>query len=206
MKLLEVLQGLDYEVLKGNTDTEIREIQNDSRKVQLGDLFFCISGAVSDGHTYAEDVAAKGAAVIVVEKPVNVPDTVTVIRVKSTRYAMGKISSAFYGNPSEKLTVIGLTGTKGKTTTTYMIREMLERSGIKTGLIGTIEIIDGNQKIHANNTTPESMILHKYSVSSKKLSSRITRSILSFAVHPPYFTIRILLYTVKRVSVARYPL
>ena len=206
MKLLEVLQGLDYEVLKGNTDTEIREIQNDSRKVQPGDLFFCISGAVSDGHTYAEDVAAKGAAVIVVEKPVNVPDTVTVIRVKSTRYAMGKISSAFYGNPSEKLTVIGLTGTKGKTTTTYMIREMLERSGIKTGLIGTIEIIDGNQKIHANNTTPESMILHKYSVSSKKLSSRITRSILSFAVHPPYFTIRILLYTVKRVSVARYPL
>ena len=84
------------------------------------------------------------------------------IRVKSTRYAMGKISSAFYGNPSEKLTVIGLTGTKGKTTTTYMIREMLERSGIKTGLIGTIEIIDGSQKIHADNTTPESMILHKY--------------------------------------------
>ena len=126
MKLLEVLQGLDYEVLKGNTDTEIREIQNDSRKVQLGDLFFCISGAVSDGHTYAEDVAAKGAAVIVVEKPVNVPDTVTVIRVKSTRYAMGKISSAFYGNPSEKLTVIGLTGTKGKTTTTYMVKSILE--------------------------------------------------------------------------------
>ena len=62
MKLLEVLQGLDYEVLKGNTDTEIREIQNDSRKVQPGDLFFCISGAVSDGHTYAEDVAAKGKA------------------------------------------------------------------------------------------------------------------------------------------------
>ena len=82
MKLLEVLQGLDYEVLQGNTDTEIREIQNDSRKVQPGDLFFCISGAVSDGHTYAEDVAAKGAAVIVVVKPVNVPDTVTVIRVK----------------------------------------------------------------------------------------------------------------------------
>lgn len=162
MKLLEVLQELDYEVLKGNTDTEIREIQNDSRKVQPGDLFFCISGAVSDGHTYAEDVAAKGAAVIVVEKPVNVPDAVTVIRVDSTRYAMGKISSAFYGNPSEKLTVIGLTGTKGKTTTTYMIREMLERSGIKTGLIGTIEIIDGSQKIHADNTTPESMILHKY--------------------------------------------
>ena len=162
MKLSEVLQGLTYEVLQGNADVEIREIQNDSRKVETGDLFFCITGAVSDGHKYAEDVAKKGAGVLVVEKPVPVPDTVTVIRVESTRYAMGMISSAFYGNPSGKLNVIGLTGTKGKTTTTYMIRDMLERSGIKTGLIGTIEIIDGKQHIHANNTTPESMILHKY--------------------------------------------
>ena len=129
MKLSEVLQGLTYEVLQGNADVEIREIQNDSRKVETGDLFFCITGAVSDGHKYAEDVAKKGASVLVVEKPVPVPDTVTVIRVESTRYAMGMISSAFYGNPSGKLNVIGLTGTKGKTTTTYMIRDMLERSG-----------------------------------------------------------------------------
>ena len=162
MKLSEVLQGLTYEVLQGNADVEIREIQNDSRKVETGDLFFCITGAVSDGHKYAEDVAKKGASVLVVEKPVPVPDTVTVIRVESTRYAMGMISSSFYGNPSGKLNVIGLTGTKGKTTTTYMIRDMLERSGIKTGLIGTIEIIDGKQHIHANNTTPESYLLQEY--------------------------------------------
>lgn len=162
MKLSEVLQGLNIEVLQGSTDISFNDIRNDSRKVQPGDLFFCISGAVSDGHKYAQDVADKGAAVIIVEKPVTVPDTVTVIRVDNTRYAMGMISSAFYGNPSEKLKVIGLTGTKGKTTTTYMIREMLERSGIKTGLIGTIEILDGKQRIPANNTTPESMLLHKY--------------------------------------------
>ena len=162
MKLSEVLQGLKFEVLQGSTGISFHDIRNDSRKVQPGDLFFCISGAVSDGHKYAQDVAEKGAAVIVVEKPVAVPDTVTVIRVENTRYAMGMISSAFYGNPSEKLKVIGLTGTKGKTTTTYMIREMLERSGIKTGLIGTIEIMDGKQRIAANNTTPESMLLHKY--------------------------------------------
>ena len=162
MKLSEVLQGLKFEVLQGSTGISFHDIRNDSRKVQPGDLFFCISGAVSDGHKYAQDVAEKGAAVIVVEKPVAVPDTVTVIRVENTRYAMGMISSAFYGNPSEKLKVIGLTGTKGKTTTTYMIREMLERSGIKTGLIGTIEIMDGKQRIPANNTTPESMLLHKY--------------------------------------------
>ena len=162
MKLSEVLQGLKFEVLQGSTGISFRDIRNDSRKVQPGDLFFCISGAVSDGHKYVQDVAEKGAAVIVVEKPVAVPDTVTVIRVENTRYAMGMISSAFYGKPSEKLKVIGLTGTKGKTTTTYMIREMLERSGIKTGLIGTIEIMDGKQRIPANNTTPESMLLHKY--------------------------------------------
>lgn len=162
MKLSEVLQGLKFEVLQGSTGISFRDIRNDSRKVQPGDLFFCISGAVSDGHKYVQEVAEKGAAVIVVEKPVAVPDTVTVIRVENTRYAMGMISSAFYGNPSENLKVIGLTGTKGKTTTTYMIREMLERSGIKTGLIGTIEIMDGKQRIPANNTTPESMLLHKY--------------------------------------------
>ena len=162
MKLSEVLQGLKFEVLQGSTGISFHDIRNDSRKVQPGDLFFCISGAVSDGHKYVQDVAEKGAAVIVVEKPVAVPDTVTVVRVENTRYAMGMISSAFYGKPSEKLKVIGLTGTKGKTTTTYMIREMLERSGIKTGLIGTIEIMDGKQRIPANNTTPESMLLHKY--------------------------------------------
>lgn len=162
MRLSVLLEGLTYEVVQGNTEVEVRGIKNDSRRVQPGDLFFCISGAVSDGHKYAQDVAAKGASVIVCEKDVQVPETVTVVRVESSRYAMGKISSAFYGNPSEQMTVIGLTGTKGKTTTTYMIREMLERAGIKTGLVGTIEILDGANKIPAENTTPESMVLHKY--------------------------------------------
>ena len=162
MRLSVLLEGLTYEVVQGNTEVEVRGIKNDSRRVQPGDLFFCISGAVSDGHKYAQDVAAKGASVIVCEKDVQVPETVTVVRVESSRYAMGKISSAFYGKPSEQMTVIGLTGTKGKTTTTYMIREMLERAGIKTGLVGTIEILDGANKIPAENTTPESMVLHKY--------------------------------------------
>lgn len=162
MRLSVLLEGLTYEVVQGKTEVEVRGIKNDSRRVQPGDLFFCISGAVSDGHKYAQDVAAKGASVIVCEKDVQVPETVTVVRVESSRYAMGKISSAFYGKPSEQMTVIGLTGTKGKTTTTYMIREMLERAGIKTGLVGTIEILDGANKIPAENTTPESMVLHKY--------------------------------------------
>ena len=162
MLLKELLSGLDYELLQGSVDVNITGIYNDSRKVTEGGLFFCISGAVSDGHKYAYDVASKGAAAILVENEVDVPEDVTVIKFKSTRYAMGVISSNYYGNPSSKLKVIGITGTKGKTTTTYMIREMLELAGIKTGLIGTIEIIDGVNHIHAANTTPESIVLHKY--------------------------------------------
>ncbi len=162
MKLIELISGLEYEVLQGDVNTSVKDIHNDSRKVTSGDLFFCITGAVSDGHKYAEDVADKGASVLVVEKNVDVPKDVTVIKVKSTRYAMGCMSSKFYGEPSKKLKVIGITGTKGKTTITYMIREMLIAAGYKTGLIGTIEILDGVNQIHAANTTPESLTLHKY--------------------------------------------
>lgn len=162
MLLKELLEGLDYELVQGNVDIEITGIYNDSRKVTEGGLFFCISGAVFDGHKYAGEVCEKGAVAVLVEDEVDVPDTATVVRVKSTRYAMGIVSSHYYGNPSAKLKVIGITGTKGKTTTTYMIREMLELAGVKTGLIGTIEIIDGEKHIHAANTTPESIVLHKY--------------------------------------------
>ena len=162
LKLIDLIDGLDYEVLSGSVDIDINGIQNDSRKIEQGDLFFCISGAVFDGHKYVMDVASKGAVCVIVEKEVEAPDNITVIKTCSSRYAMGIISSKYYGEPSKKLTVIGITGTKGKTTTTYMIKEMLDAAGHKTGLIGTIEIIDGKNQIPAANTTPESILLHKY--------------------------------------------
>ncbi len=162
MKLIQLIQNLEYKLIQGQLDVEINNIHNDSRKVEDNDLFFCITGAVSDGHSYAQDVVAKGASVLVVEKDITVEGDVTVIKVPSTRYAMGIISSIYYGEPSKELTVIGITGTKGKTTTTYMIKEMLCTAGIPTGLIGTIEILDGVQSIPAKNTTPESMVLHKH--------------------------------------------
>lgn len=162
MKLSSLIEGMDYKLLQGDLDIDINEIHNDSRKVQKGDLFFCISGAVVDGHSFAEDVCSKGAVCLIVEKELQAPAGVTVIMFESSRYAMGMISSKFYGEPSKKLTVIGITGTKGKTTTTYMIREMLMSAGKKTGLVGTIEILDGVHSIHAQQTTPESLQLHKY--------------------------------------------
>lgn len=162
MKLADLISTLEYNVLQGTVDTEVIEIENDSRKVQGGYLFFCISGSVRDGHEFAAEVTEKGASVLIVEKPVQVPQSVTVIQVPSTRYAMGIISSRFYGEPSKKLTVIGITGTKGKTTTAYMIQSMLEKTGHKTGLVGTIEVITGGRTVTAAQTTPESLALQRY--------------------------------------------
>ena len=162
MKLDKLLERLDYTVVQGSDSTEVTTLINDSRKVEEGSVFVCISGAVSDGHKYAADVAAKGAAAVVVEKDVEVPENVTVIKVEDTRYALALMSAAYFGYPADKMKVIGITGTKGKTTTTYMIKSILEETGHKVGLIGTIEAIIGDKKIPACNTTPESYTIHKY--------------------------------------------
>ena len=162
MKLNQLLERLDYQVVQGSDSIEITTLINDSRKVEAGSVFVCISGAVSDGHQYIPDVAAKGAAAVVVERDVEVPGNVTVIRVEDTRYALALMSAAYFGYPAEKLKVIGITGTKGKTTTTYMIKSILDSVGYKVGLIGTIEAIIGDKKIPAANTTPESYTIQQY--------------------------------------------
>ncbi len=165
--LSELLKGLSYEVLQGNTEVDVPAVVYDSRKVTPGCMFICIEGAVSDGHTYAADVIKNGAAVLVVTKDIRedikdvAGDDLTIIRVEDSRYAMAFISAAYFGHPAEKLKVIGITGTKGKTTTTYLIKSILEKAGYKVGLIGTIETIVGDTHIPANNTTPESYILQE---------------------------------------------
>lgn len=162
MKLTQMLERLEYEVAQGSADIEVTELVNDSRKAGSGCVFVCISGAVSDGHSYVEDVTAKGAAAVIVERPVEAPEGVTVIHVDDTRYALALMSAAYFGYPAEKLKVIGITGTKGKTTTTYMVKSILEGVGHKVGLIGTIEALIGDKSIPANNTTPESFTIHQY--------------------------------------------
>ena len=162
MKLTQMLERLEYEVAQGSADIEVTELVNDSRKAGPGCVFVCISGAVSDGHSYVEDVTAKGAAAVIVERPVEAPEGVTVIHVDDTRYALALMSAAYFGYPAEKLKVIGITGTKGRTTTTYMVKSILEGVGHKVGLIGTIEALIGDKSIPANNTTPESFTIHQY--------------------------------------------
>lgn len=160
--LKELLQKIEYTCVQGSDNIEISEVVYDSRKIIKDCLFICIAGANFDGHEFAEEAAKKGAAAVVVQKETSVSGGTSIIKVADTRYAMAFIAAAFFGNPAEKLKVIGITGTKGKTTTTYLIKSILESAGIKTGLIGTIETIIGEKHIHAENTTPESFLLQKY--------------------------------------------
>lgn len=161
-RLEKLLERLDYMVVQGNTDIEITELVYDSRKVKPGCLFVCIRGTVVDGHTFVEEVAKKGAAAILVQEDVKAPQDITVVKVADSRYGLALLSCAWFHYPAEKLKVIGVTGTKGKTTTTYMVKSILENAGYKVGLIGTIEAIIGDKVIPANNTTPESWVVQSY--------------------------------------------
>ena len=145
MILKELLERSEYTLVQGSEDVEISTLVYDSRKIEKGSVFVCISGA----------------AAVVVEKDVEVPENLTVIKFDNTRLALAEMSAAYFGYPAEELTTIGITGTKGKTTTTYMIRAVLEHAGQKTGLIGTIETIIGDERIPSVNTTPESYIVQE---------------------------------------------
>ena len=156
MKIKQLLEKTEYELLQGNLETEITTLVYDSRKVEKGSVFVCISGSVRDAHDFIPDVIAKGASAVVVEHEVVMDPSVTCIMVKNSRLALANMAAAYFGYPAEKLKTIGITGTKGKTTTTYMVKSILEAAGIKTGLIGTIESVIGEEKIPSANTTPES--------------------------------------------------
>lgn len=162
MKLTKLLERLNYECIGDSTDVDVKDVINDSRRVSDGSLFICIKGAVTDGHQYAAEVIKRGAKVLVVQEEVEAPADVTVIKVADSRYAMAMISAAYFGYPADRLKVIGITGTKGKTTTTYMVKSILEAAGHKVGLIGTIEAIIGDEVVPALNTTPESYMIQEY--------------------------------------------
>ena len=160
--LKQLLTEFDHEIIRGSEEKTVTALVYDNRKVVPGCIFVCIEGMNFDGHSVAGDVALAGAAAIVVSKDVGeLSGDVTVIKTGDTRYALALLSAAWFDHPAGRLITIGVTGTKGKTTTTYLIKSILEHAGKKVGLIGTIETIIGDEHIPSKNTTPESYVLQE---------------------------------------------
>ncbi|HFD2028978.1 TPA: UDP-N-acetylmuramoyl-L-alanyl-D-glutamate--2,6-diaminopimelate ligase [Clostridium perfringens] len=161
MILKSLLKGLDYEVIKGNEESKVQNIRYDNRKIEQGDAFVCVKGFKVDGHSFIGDAIKKGANVLIVQEDVSVQEDITIIKVRDTRKALAIMSSNYFGNPKDKLKIIGITGTNGKTTSAFIIKSILEKAGFMTGLIGTIANYIGNKKVDAVRTTPESYELHE---------------------------------------------
>jgi UDP-N-acetylmuramoyl-L-alanyl-D-glutamate--2,6-diaminopimelate ligase len=156
-RLGELLQGLEPLTLSGGEEIPIAGISNDSRRVGPGFLFVCVRGFKDDGHRYIPEALARGAAALVVERPFPGSVSVPVIRVADARKALALLSVRFYDHPSARLTLIGVTGTQGKTTTTFLIEGILRQAGFATGLIGTVVRRVGEREEHSLLTTPESV-------------------------------------------------
>lgn len=155
MRLADLLDGLELIRIKGNLDTEIDSIVYDSRKARRGSLFVCIQGYVTDGHTYIRQaIDQQVSAIMVVRQDPHLSGTW--VQVADTRHGLAHVADRFYNHPSGRLDLIGITGTKGKTTATYMTRSILQAAGKQTGLIGTVANIVGDSVRLAARTTPES--------------------------------------------------
>lgn len=181
MKLSALLQGIDWTLLYGE-EKEINAIAYDSRKVQKNDLFVCITGFQTDGHKYVQNAIEAGAAAILCEKEVQSDNKdVTIIQTKNTRHALAILSTNYYEHPTAHMNVIGVTGTNGKTTTTYLIKSVLDRIGHKVGIVGTIENRIGDKILHADRTTPESLELQQLFCEMKQ--EKVTDVVMEVSSH-----------------------
>ena len=140
-------------------DVEVKELKYNSRKVEKGDVFCCVVGTLADGHKYAPQAVEAGAAALVVERKLDID--IPQILVENTRIAMAEMAAAYYGNPADEMVMVGITGTNGKTSTSYMLKAIAERMGKKVGLIGTIRNMIGDIIIDTERTTPESVDLQR---------------------------------------------
>ncbi len=161
MKLSELLRGLPHSCRPEWEETEIAGVSCDSRNVVPGGLFVCIRGEKADGHDYIPQAVAAGAAAILAEREPEGPLAAAVVRVPDGREALAHVSAVWFGHPADHMRIIGVTGTKGKTTTAHMIRKILEEAGFRTGMIGTMGAFVGEERFPVKNTTPESYELHR---------------------------------------------
>jgi len=159
MKLKEMLKNVEVLETRGSLDKEIKSLSLKADAKNTDGLFFCYKGVEADGHDFFAVAENNGAAALIVER--FLPTQITQIKVKNTRASMGQICSDFYGNPSKKLRILGVSGTNGKTTTTYILREILKAAGFKVGLIGTSAVYINEICYPASLTTPDPPELHR---------------------------------------------
>ena len=183
MKLSDLLKDCRIEKMIGDEGVEIAGLTISSETVKKGDLFFCIDGERYDSHALAKEVTAAGAAAFVCEKPVRTSCPQVVVR--NVRIAMSRIASAFYGNPSEKLKVIGVTGTNGKTTTVHMLASILEQAGKKVGIVGTLGAEYGGKTLSCGLTTPDPIVLH--SILSDMVQAGVEFVLMEVSAHALFY-------------------
>ncbi|MBR4267697.1 MAG: UDP-N-acetylmuramoyl-L-alanyl-D-glutamate--2,6-diaminopimelate ligase [Bacteroidales bacterium] len=162
MKLNDILERIDVKEVKGNLDTDILDITSDSRQINEKTLFVAVAGTKVDGHTFIDDVVKKGAVAVVCEHlPETLSENVCYVKLEDTADGLGKIASAFYGYPSEKLTLSGVTGTNGKTTTATLLYKLFRKLGFKAGLLSTVENYVDEKVYPTHNTTPDPITINK---------------------------------------------
>ncbi len=161
MKLTEIIQSVHPLAVEGSLDRDITGITCDSRRVMPGNLFIAVRGVHTDGHRFVEMAIDRGAAAVVLEEDSGLSPRATRIRVRDARQTMALAADCFYRHPSQSLKVVGVTGTNGKTTTAFMIKQILETAGVRTGLLGTVQYEIGTRIIPAARTTPESVDLQQ---------------------------------------------
>jgi len=162
MTLSDLLEGISHRLLQGSKDVQISRIVYDSRQVTPHSLFIALTGNRVDGHQYIADAFNRGASAVIVEHSVELLGPHTIIEVEDTRMALAEFASRFYGYPADDLKLIGITGTNGKTSVSFLVRHLLQQAGHRCGLIGTVEYDLGNRIIPAMRTTPESPEIHEY--------------------------------------------
>ncbi len=162
MKLIDLLKNINFTVLSGQLDQEIKGIYYDSRRVTPGSLFICISGFKTDGHLYVSQAVENGAIAVLVEKEISVDKNITCILTANNREIMPQLAANYYQEPTENMRVIGVTGTNGKTTITHLIKSILDEAGKTTGIIGTLYARINEEKKEYSHTTPEAFEIEEF--------------------------------------------
>ena len=163
MVLKEILYKVALEIVHGSTDVQVNAIHFDSRKIELNDVFVAIRGTISNGHEFIDKAISLGASVIICDTlPTSLLSQITYVKVKDTNTAMAYLATNFYDNPSQKLQLVGITGTNGKTTIASLLFQLFKKAGFKVGLLSTVKIMVDELEYKATHTTPDSLTINFY--------------------------------------------